>query len=96
MDVEKLLLRQASGLEHRPLSIRILDLGNAYIVNESSSPKCITPMSYMPPEVAFPWLALGDENAPWDQRSDIWALAVCVRALHFVAYLFQSSTHFLP
>ncbi|KAF8216879.1 kinase-like domain-containing protein [Mycena galopus ATCC 62051] len=92
MDLEKLLLRQASGLEQRPLSIRILDLGNAYIVNESSPPKCITPMGYTPPEVAFAWLALGDENTPWDQRSDIWSLAVCIYGLICQDDLFSFSS----
>ncbi|KAF8175723.1 kinase-like domain-containing protein [Mycena galopus ATCC 62051] len=88
MDVEKLLLRRAPGSAQRPLSIRILDFGNGrnvslspYIVNESPAPKCITPMGYTPPEVAFTWLAHGDENAPWDQRSDIWSLAVCIYGL---------------
>ncbi|KAF8216926.1 kinase-like domain-containing protein [Mycena galopus ATCC 62051] len=92
MDVELLLLRQASGLEQCPLSIRILDLGNAYIVDESSPPKCITPMGYTPPEVAFAWLALGDENSPWDQRSDIWSLAVCIYGLICQDDLFSFSS----
>ncbi|KAJ7198319.1 kinase-like domain-containing protein [Mycena pura] len=90
IDMEEFLLRQVAvtGVAQRPLSIRILDLGDAYIVNESSSPKCITPMGYWSPEVAFAQIALGDENAPWDQRSDIWSLAVCVRVIYFAAYLF--------
>ncbi|KAJ7207558.1 kinase-like domain-containing protein, partial [Mycena pura] len=81
MDVEKFLLRLAPGVSQRPLSIRILDLGNAYIVNGSPSPKCITPMGYLSPEVAFAQIALGDETAPWDQRSDIWSLAACIYGL---------------
>ncbi|KAJ7198320.1 kinase-like domain-containing protein [Mycena pura] len=83
IDMEAFILRQVAvtGVAQRPLSIRILDLGNAYILNESSSPKCITPMGYWSPEVAFAQIALGDENAPWDQRSDIWSLAVCIYGL---------------
>ena len=107
LDVEQLVLSLAPGVSQRPLSIRILDLGNgmnmslelsslspqlsriaAYFVNGSPSPKCITPMGYLSPEVAFAQIALGDENAPWDQRSDIWSLAVCVRVIYFTAYLF--------
>ncbi|KAJ7198381.1 kinase-like domain-containing protein, partial [Mycena pura] len=83
MDVERFLLRLAPSVSQRPLSIRILDLGNAYIVNGSPSPKCITPMGYLSPEVAFAQIALGDENAPWDQRSDIWSLAACTDLFEF-------------
>ncbi|KAJ7761470.1 kinase-like domain-containing protein [Mycena olivaceomarginata] len=80
MDLGKFLLDQAPEFTQRPLSIRILDFGNAYIVGESSSPRCVTPMTYAPPEVVFRQQALKDLHAPWDQSSDIWSLALCIHA----------------
>ncbi|KAJ7213957.1 kinase-like domain-containing protein, partial [Mycena pura] len=80
MDLGALLLRSAPEFAQRPLSMRILDLGNAYIVGECC-PRAITPLAYAAPEVAFAREALNDLDVPWDQRSDIWSLAVCLYAL---------------
>ncbi|KAF8184556.1 kinase-like domain-containing protein [Mycena galopus ATCC 62051] len=76
IDLGWLLLRGAPEFQQRPLSMRILDLGNAYIVRESCPPST-TPIAYAAPEVAFAQKALNDFDAPWDQRSDIWSLALC-------------------
>ncbi|KAJ7276831.1 kinase-like domain-containing protein [Mycena rebaudengoi] len=81
IDLGKLLLRGAPEFVHRPLSMRILDVGNAYIVGECP-PRAITPIIYAAPEVAFAQRALNDLDSPWDQRSDIWSLAV---SLYFLA-----------
>ncbi|KAJ7352216.1 kinase-like domain-containing protein [Mycena albidolilacea] len=75
-----------------PLSIRILDLGNTYIVGESSPPRCVMPITYAPPEVVFRQQALKDLHAPWDQSSDIWSLALCIHALTCSDSLFSHIT----
>ncbi|KAJ7282508.1 kinase-like domain-containing protein [Mycena rebaudengoi] len=80
IDLGKLLLRGAPEFVQRPLSMRILDVGNAYIVGERP-PRANTPIIYAAPEVAFAQRALNDLDAPWDRRSDIWSLAVCIYAL---------------
>ncbi|KAJ7238606.1 kinase-like domain-containing protein, partial [Mycena rebaudengoi] len=80
IDLGTLLLRGAPEFKQRPLSMRILDLGNAYIVGECP-PRAITPITYAAPEVAFAQRALNDLDASWDRRSDIWSLAVCIYAL---------------
>ncbi|KAJ7353190.1 kinase-like domain-containing protein [Mycena albidolilacea] len=48
----------------------------AYIVNETPPPRANTPIEYAAPEIAFVQIALNDPDAPWDQRSDIWALFI--------------------
>jgi hypothetical protein len=100
IDLGKLLLRGAPEFVQRPLSMRILDVGNgktalllprdltvtlrtAYIVGERP-PRANTPIIYAAPEVAFAQRALNDLDAPWDRRSDIWSLAVCVGLVCFI------------
>ncbi|KAJ7223269.1 kinase-like domain-containing protein [Mycena pura] len=80
MDLGAFLLSGAPEFMQRPLSMRILDLGNAYVVGECP-PRANTPIIYAAPEVAFACTALNDLDATWDQRSDIWSLAVCIYAL---------------
>jgi hypothetical protein len=48
----------------------------AYIVNETHPPRANTPIEYAAPEIARPQIALNDPEAPWDHRSNIWALTV--------------------
>ncbi|KAJ7207197.1 kinase-like domain-containing protein [Mycena pura] len=86
MDLGGLLLSIAPEFTQRPLSMRILDLGNAYVVGECP-PRAITPIIYAAPEVAFGALN-NDLDAPWDQRSDIWSLAICIHALACYSYIF--------
>ncbi|KAJ7194660.1 kinase-like domain-containing protein, partial [Mycena pura] len=64
-----------------PLSVRILDFDSAYVVDGSHAPQCETLLFYAAPEVAFPRIALQKDDAPWDQRSDIWSLAVAFHDL---------------
>ncbi|KAJ7858624.1 hypothetical protein B0H14DRAFT_3633134 [Mycena olivaceomarginata] len=45
------------------------------------SSRANTPIEYAAPEIAFAQIALNDPDAPWDQWSDIWALAVCIYGL---------------
>ncbi|KAJ7194650.1 kinase-like domain-containing protein [Mycena pura] len=52
-----------------------LPFDTAYVVDGSPSPQYETPVHYFAPEVAFPLAAL-EVDAPWDQRSDIWSLAI--------------------
>ncbi|KAF8136805.1 kinase-like domain-containing protein [Mycena galopus ATCC 62051] len=92
MDLGRLPFRYRSVFARRPLSICLLDVGNAYFVNESSAPRCSAPLAYAPPEVVFPRIASNDLDAPWDQRSDIWSLALCIYALICSRELFSSST----
>ncbi|KAF8175718.1 kinase-like domain-containing protein, partial [Mycena galopus ATCC 62051] len=75
IDLGGLLLGCAPEFARRSLSIRILDMGNAYFIGESSAPRCHAPLPYAPPEVVFPRIAFNDLDAPWDQHSDIWSLA---------------------
>ncbi|KAF8184557.1 kinase-like domain-containing protein [Mycena galopus ATCC 62051] len=74
------LLKGAPEFKERPLSMRILDLGNAYIIGESRPPST-TPIAYAAPEVAFAHEVHHDFHGPWDQRSDIWSLALCIYGL---------------
>ncbi|KAJ7207192.1 kinase-like domain-containing protein [Mycena pura] len=82
LDLEtlRLYLRRVSELTQHPVSMRIVGLGNAYIVGECP-PRARILTTYAAPEVAFAQMALNDLDAPWDQRSDIWSLAVCMYAL---------------
>ncbi|KAJ7213949.1 kinase-like domain-containing protein [Mycena pura] len=81
IDLSRLLFSNARPFTQRPLSMRILDLGNAYIVGECPPPRVNTPITYASPEVAFAQKALNHLDAPWDCRSDIWSLAVSMYAL---------------
>ncbi|KAJ7213542.1 kinase-like domain-containing protein [Mycena pura] len=68
-----------------PSSVRILDFGSGapYVVDGSPAPQCDSesPLFYAAPEVAFPRVALEEDDAPWDQRSDIWSLAIAFHDL---------------
>ncbi|KAF8213665.1 kinase-like domain-containing protein [Mycena galopus ATCC 62051] len=75
MELGNFLAKFAPSVTARSVSVRILDLGSAYIVDESPAPPCETPLFYAAPEVVFPRVSRG-ESAPWDQRSDIWSLAI--------------------
>ncbi|KAJ7194661.1 kinase-like domain-containing protein [Mycena pura] len=75
MDLGAFLLKHFPETIAPPLSVRILDFGSAYVVDGSPSPQYKTPVYYSAPEVAFPRAAL-EVDGPWDQRSDIWSLAI--------------------
>ncbi|KAJ7792338.1 kinase-like domain-containing protein [Mycena olivaceomarginata] len=62
----------------RPLSVRVLDLGNAFLVDESLPPKASTPIPYAAPEIVFSWNVLDTKDVVSDQRSDIWSLALSI------------------
>ncbi|KAJ7207530.1 kinase-like domain-containing protein [Mycena pura] len=77
MDLGAFLLQYLPKAAAPPYSVRILDFGSAYLVDGSPSPQYKTPAYYSAPEIAFSRASLGKEAyAPWDQRSDIWSLAV--------------------
>ncbi|KAJ7827892.1 hypothetical protein B0H14DRAFT_3649425 [Mycena olivaceomarginata] len=40
-------------------------------------------------EIAFAQIALNDPDAPWDRRSDIWTLAICIYGLVNLTDLFS-------
>ena len=41
-------------------------------------PRIRSAIGIRPPETVFPMIALGDKDAYWDMRSDIWSLACTV------------------
>ncbi|KAJ6616054.1 kinase-like domain-containing protein [Mycena sp. CBHHK59/15] len=77
VDLGELLVSDVPGFAAREPHVRILDLGS-YFAEESPSPPCHTPLSYAAPEVAFPMIAHGNRDAPWDRRADIWALGCTI------------------
>ncbi|KAJ7213546.1 kinase-like domain-containing protein [Mycena pura] len=83
-------------------SVRILDFGSAYLVDGSPSPRHDTPAYYSAPEIAFSRATLGKRAyAPWDQRSDIWSLAITFHNLVgargiYDESLFGIDTKYLP
>ncbi|KAJ7836303.1 kinase-like domain-containing protein [Mycena leptocephala] len=78
VDLGELLVSDVPDFTAREPRVRILDLGCAYFAEESPSPRCHTPLSYTAPEVAFPMIAHGNRDAPWDRRADIWALGCTI------------------
>ncbi|KAJ7194651.1 kinase-like domain-containing protein [Mycena pura] len=80
-NIEYFLLSHSEKTSPPPFSVRILDCGSAYVVDGSPAPECETLLFYAAPEVAFPRIALQEDDAPWDQRSDIWSLAVAFHDL---------------
>ncbi|KAF7350342.1 Protein kinase domain-containing protein [Mycena venus] len=67
IDLGELLVSAVPDFAAREPRVRILDLGCAYFA-ESPSPRCHTPRSYAAPEVAFPMIAHGNRDAPWDRH----------------------------
>ncbi|KAJ7207534.1 kinase-like domain-containing protein [Mycena pura] len=82
-DLRGFLLKEFPIKGHLPSSVRILDFGSGapYVADGSPAPQRQTPLFYAAPEVAFPEVALDDYDAPWDQRSDIWSLAIAFHDL---------------
>ncbi|KAJ7888928.1 kinase-like domain-containing protein, partial [Mycena olivaceomarginata] len=74
MDLGEFLGDFAPDVLQRPLPVRILDFGSAYIMDGSAPPPPHTPPCYAAPEITFPRVALNTNDPPWDQRSDIWSL----------------------
>ncbi|KAF7351540.1 Protein kinase domain-containing protein [Mycena sanguinolenta] len=66
------------GFTPREPHVRILDLGCAYLAEQSPSPRCHTPRAYMAPEVLFPTIAHDNRDAQWDWRADIWAMGCTI------------------
>ncbi|KAJ6554518.1 kinase-like domain-containing protein [Mycena capillaripes] len=89
LDLGKFLIKRAPNFPTRgPPEVRIMDLGSAYAVDTSPSPRCNTPLLYRPPEVVFPQvLDHKSDDQYWDRRSDIWSLA-CMFELASGRYLF--------
>ncbi|KAJ7821452.1 kinase-like domain-containing protein [Mycena olivaceomarginata] len=77
-DLGALLVRCVPEFVQRPLSVRVLDLGNAFLVDESLPPKASTPIPYAAPEIVFSWNVLDTKDVVSDQRSDIWSLALSI------------------
>ncbi|KAJ7259885.1 kinase-like domain-containing protein [Mycena rebaudengoi] len=94
MDLRRFLVSKVPGFAAREPRVRILDLG-CYFAEESQSPRCHTPLCYAAPEVAFPKLAHGNRDAPWDRRADIWALGCTIHEIAVGRLLFGSSPHIL-
>ncbi|KAJ7285345.1 kinase-like domain-containing protein [Mycena rebaudengoi] len=94
MDLRQFLVHMAPGFAAREPHVRILNLG-CYFAEESPSPRCHTPLSYAAPEVAFPIMAHGNRDAPWDRRADIWALGCTIHEIAVGRLLFGSSSHIL-
>ncbi|KAJ7871800.1 kinase-like domain-containing protein [Mycena olivaceomarginata] len=77
-DLGALLVRCVPEFVQRPLSVRVLDLGNAFLVDESLPPKASTPIPYAAPEIVFSWNVLDIKDVVSDQCSDIWSLALSI------------------
>ncbi|KAJ7207533.1 kinase-like domain-containing protein [Mycena pura] len=77
-NLRRFLLKESPMKAQLSSSVRILDFGSAYVADGSPAPRCQARFFYAAPEVAFPEVALEDYDAPWDQRSDIWSLAIAV------------------
>ncbi|KAJ7251292.1 kinase-like domain-containing protein [Mycena rebaudengoi] len=45
---------------------------------KTPSPRYHTPLPFTAPEVAFPMMAHGNRDAPWDRRADIWAMGCTI------------------
>ncbi|KAJ7205977.1 kinase-like domain-containing protein [Mycena pura] len=88
LDIGKFLLRKTPDWVKRAPQLRILDLGNAYIIEESPRPRCNTPALYVAPEVAFPAAVHKDMNGPWECPADIWSLAATISEMAANAELF--------
>ncbi|KAJ7118494.1 kinase-like domain-containing protein [Mycena crocata] len=96
VDLGELLVSDVPGFITREPRLRILDLGCAYFVQESPSPRCHTPLSYAAPEVTFPMIAHGNRDAPWDRRADIWSLGCTIHQIAGGGLLFgHIGTHIL-
>ncbi|KAJ7814078.1 kinase-like domain-containing protein [Mycena leptocephala] len=96
IDLGELLVSDVPGFTACKPRVRILDLGCAYFAEESPSPRCHTPLSYTAPEVAFPMIAHGNRDAPWDRRADIWALGCTIHHIAGGGDLFgHIGTHIL-
>ncbi|KAJ7218178.1 kinase-like domain-containing protein [Mycena rebaudengoi] len=88
IDLRQFLARKVPGFAAREPRVRILDLGCGYFAEESPSPQCHTPLSYAAPEVAFPIMAHGNRDAPWDRRADIWAMGCTIHKIAGLGILF--------
>ncbi|KAJ7263891.1 kinase-like domain-containing protein [Mycena rebaudengoi] len=88
LDVGEFVDLHAPDIGKRPLSVRILDFGSAYVVDGSAPPRPVTPAFYAAPEIVFPQVALNKEDPPWDQRSDIWSLGIAFHDLIGAGSLF--------
>ncbi|KAJ7204676.1 kinase-like domain-containing protein, partial [Mycena pura] len=78
LDLGRLLASYVPDFTAREPRVRILDLGCAYFAEETPSPPCHTPLPFTAPEVAFPMMAHGKRDAPWDRRADIWAMGCTI------------------
>ncbi|KAJ7627554.1 kinase-like domain-containing protein [Mycena polygramma] len=90
LDLGELLERDVPGFLAREPRVRILDLGCAYFAEEGPSPRSPTPAAYAPPEVAFPMIAHGNRDAPWDRSADIWSMACSINDIAGGVILFGS------
>ncbi|KAJ7205978.1 kinase-like domain-containing protein [Mycena pura] len=88
IDIGEFLQHDAPDWIKRAPQLRILDLGNAYIIEESPRPRCNTPALYVAPEVAFPAAVHKDMNGPWECPADIWSLAATISEMAANAGLF--------
>ncbi|KAJ7285344.1 kinase-like domain-containing protein [Mycena rebaudengoi] len=95
MDLRQFLVHMAPGFAAREPRVRILDLGCGYFAEESPSPRCHTPLFYAAPEVAFPIMAHGNRDAPWDRRADIWALGCTIHQIAVGRLLLGFGSHIL-
>ncbi|KAJ7109065.1 kinase-like domain-containing protein [Mycena crocata] len=92
LDLGAFLMQDAPGFAERELRVRILDLGSAYLAEESESPSCITPLMYAPPEVVFPVVLDKCSAYHWDRHSDIWSLACTIHEIATGLPLFGSNS----
>ncbi|KAJ7276758.1 kinase-like domain-containing protein [Mycena rebaudengoi] len=77
LNLGELLVSDVPDFTAREPRVRILDLGS-YFAEETPSPPYHTPLPFTPPEIAFPMMAHGNRNAPWDHRADIWAMGCTI------------------
>ncbi|KAJ6599404.1 kinase-like domain-containing protein [Mycena sp. CBHHK59/15] len=89
VDLGPFLLANAPGFAEREPRVRILDLGNAYVAEDSPSPRCNTPIAYAAPEVIFPLVVHNDKDGQWDRHTDIWSLASTIHEIAGGSRLFS-------
>ncbi|KAJ7336953.1 hypothetical protein DFH08DRAFT_877778 [Mycena albidolilacea] len=87
-DLGELLVRCVPEFVRRPLSVRVLDLANAFPVDESLPPNASTPIPYAVPEIDFSWNVLNTKDVVSEQRSDIWSLTLFIYNLVCSSNLF--------